>query len=58
MTRWSTKDITGQLLKAQSEEGSDQVGSCELPALPPDGKPVWPEFYWTRTNYLKENKST
>ena len=24
MTRWSTKDVTGQLLKAQSEEGSDQ----------------------------------
>ena len=33
MTRWSTKDITGQLLKAQTEEGSDQWEVVELPAI-------------------------
>ncbi len=52
MTRWSTKDITGQLLKAQSEEGSDQWEVVELPALLPDGKPVWPEF-GPQKNYLR-----
>ena len=45
MTRWSVKDVTGQLLKAQSEEGSDQWEVVELPAILPNGKPVWPE-YW------------
>ena len=56
MTRWSTKDITGQLLKAQSEEGSDQWEVVELPALLPDGKPVWPE-YWTKNELLKTKAS-
>ena len=56
MTRWSTKDVTGQLLKAQSEEGSDQWEVVELPALLPDGKPVWPEF-WTSEELLKTKAS-
>jgi len=56
MTRWSTKDVTGQLLKAQSEEGSDQWEVVELPALLPDGKPVWPEF-WTAQELLKTKAS-
>ena len=56
MTRWSTKDVTGQLLKAQSDEGSDQWEVVELPALLPDGKPVWPE-YWTSEELLKTKAS-
>ena len=56
MTRWSTKDVTGQLLKAQGEEGSDQWDVVELPALLPDGKPVWPEF-WTAQELLKTKAS-
>jgi predicted phage terminase large subunit-like protein len=56
MTRWSTKDITGQLLKAQSEEGSDQWEVVELPAILPDGNPVWPEF-WTSEELLKTKAS-
>jgi hypothetical protein len=56
MTRWSTKDITGQLLKAQSEEGSDQWEVVELPALLPSGKPVWPE-YWKEEELLKTKAS-
>ena len=47
MTRWSTKDLTGQLIKAQGEEDSDQWEIVELPAILPSGKPVWPE-YWTK----------
>ena len=56
MTRWSTKDITGQLLQSQSEEGSDQWEVVELPALLPDGKPVWPEF-WKQEELLKTKAS-
>ena len=56
MTRWSTKDLTGQLLKAQGEEDSDQWELVELPALLPDGKPVWPE-YWTKDELLKTKAS-
>ena len=56
MTRWSTKDVTGQLLKAQGEEGSDQWEVVELPALLPNGKPVWPEF-WTSEELLKTKAS-
>ena len=56
MTRWSTKDVTGQLLKAQSEEGSDQWEVVELPAILPNGKPVWPEF-WKIEALLKPKAS-
>ena len=56
MTRWSTKDITGELLKAQSEKGSDQWEVVELPALLPDGEPVWPEF-WKKEELLKTKAS-
>ena len=45
MTRWSVKDLTGQLIKAQGEDDSDQWEVVELPAILPSGKPVWPE-YW------------
>ena len=56
MTRWSTKDITGQLLRAQGEENSDEWEVVELPALLPDGKPVWPE-YWTKDELEKTKAS-
>jgi hypothetical protein len=46
MTRWSTKDLTGQLIKAQGEEDSDEWEVVELPAILPSWKPVWPE-YWS-----------
>ena len=42
MTRWNTKDLTGQLIRAQGEDESDQWEVVELPALLPSGKPVWP----------------
>ena len=45
MTRWNTKDLTGILLKNQSEPKSDQWDIVEFPAILPSGKPVWPE-YW------------
>jgi len=46
MTRWSTKDLTAQLLKAQmSQEKADQWELIEFPAIMPNGNPCWPE-YW------------
>ena len=56
MTRWSTKDLTGQLIKAQGEDDSDQWEVVELPAILPSGKPVWPE-YWTKEELIKTKSS-
>ena len=45
MTRWNVADLTGKLLKAQSEPKADQWEIIEFPAIMPSGKPVWPG-YW------------
>ena len=45
MTRWSTKDLTAMLLKAQKEVKGDQWDVIEFPAVMDHG-PVWPE-YWS-----------
>ena len=45
MTRWSTKDLTGALMKSQKEIKSDKWEVVEFPAIMPSGEPVWPE-YW------------
>ena len=45
ITRWNTKDLTGVLLKNQSEPKSDQWDLVEFPAIMPSGDPVWPG-YW------------
>jgi predicted phage terminase large subunit-like protein len=48
MTRWSTLDLTAQLLKNQTEVHSDQWEVLELPALFEDtGNVLWPE-YWQK----------
>ena len=44
MTRWSTKDLTGQLMKAQTDVKADQWEVVEFPAILED-KPIWPQ-YW------------
>jgi len=45
MTRWSTKDLTGKLLNAQSEPKADQWEVIEFPAILPSNTPVWSN-YW------------
>lgn len=47
MTRWSTKDLTGQVLKAQAADPrADRWEVVEFPAIMPDSnKPLWPEFW-------------
>tara|TARA_R100001082_G_scaffold40508_2_gene21460 strand:- start:9176 stop:10621 length:1446 start_codon:yes stop_codon:yes gene_type:complete len=45
-TRWSEKDMTGQLIRAQAKDANaDQWEIVELPAIMPSGNPCWPE-YW------------
>lgn len=45
MTRWSKKDLTGQVIKAASQRGGEQWEVIELPAILPNGKPIWPQFW-------------
>ena len=46
-TRWSEKDLTGQLVRAQvKDKKADQWEVLELPAIMPSGKSCWPE-YWS-----------
>ena len=46
MTRWSTKDLTGKILKSSVEdEKVNEWEVIELPALLPSGNPLWPEFW-------------
>lgn len=56
MTRWSLRDLTGQLIKKQlNEPGSDTWEIVELPAILPEEpgngehykpeRPIWPEFW-------------
>ena len=46
MTRWSLKDLTAKVIKAQGyDEHSDQWEVVEFPAVMPSGKACWPEFW-------------
>ena len=45
-TRWSQRDLTGQLLRNSMERGEeDEWELIEFPAILPSGNPVWPEFW-------------
>ena len=47
MTRWSEKDLTGQLIKQMGKDGkADQWEVVELPAIMENEEPCWPE-YWS-----------
>ena len=45
MTRWSKRDLTGQILKNQVKEGVDQWEIIDFPAILPSGTPLWPGFW-------------
>ena len=45
MTRWSKKDLTGQILKNSSKDGTDDWEVIEFPAILPSGTPLWPGFW-------------
>jgi len=44
-TRWSKRDLTGQVLKAAAQRGGEDWEVIELPAILPSGAPIWPEFW-------------
>jgi len=51
-TRWSEKDMTGQLLRSMAKDPlADQWEVVELPAIFEDGTPCWPE-YWSLEDLL------
>jgi predicted phage terminase large subunit-like protein len=45
MTRWSKKDLTGQVLKAEAQRGGEGWEVIDFPAILPSGTPLWPEFW-------------
>tara|TARA_R110000751_G_scaffold246526_1_gene346449 strand:- start:68 stop:1312 length:1245 start_codon:yes stop_codon:yes gene_type:complete len=56
MTRWNTKDLTGKLIEAMVNDEGDKWDIVELPAILPNEKPVWPE-YWNIKELLKTKAS-
>ena len=44
-TRWSKRDLTGQVLKNSSKDGTDNWEVIEFPAILPSGTPLWPGFW-------------
>ena len=45
MTRWSKRDLTGQVLKSAAQRGGEEWEVIEFPAILPSGNPLWPEFW-------------
>jgi len=45
MTRWSKRDLTGQVIKNEALRGGDAWEVIEFPAILPSGNPLWPEFW-------------
>ena len=45
MTRWSKRDLTGQVIKSAAQRGGEEWEVIEFPALLPSGNPLWPEFW-------------
>jgi predicted phage terminase large subunit-like protein len=57
MTRWGTRDLTGQLLRqAIEDEDGEDWEVIELPAILPSGEPLWPQ-YWPREE-LERTRAT
>lgn len=53
MTRWSKRDLTGQILKdAAANDSLGEWEVIEFPAILPSEKPLWPEF-WSVEELLK-----
>jgi len=53
MTRWSKRDLTGQIIKDSTQ--NDSTGEWEIiefPAILPSNNPLWPEF-WSVDELLK-----
>ena len=57
MTRWSTKDLVGKVLKKQGDDNADQWEVVEFPAILPESEnPLWGEF-WKKEELLSVKAS-
>ena len=45
MTRWSKKDLTGRVIKADAQRGGEGWEVIDFPAILPNEKPLWPQFW-------------
>lgn len=45
MTRWSKRDLTGQILKNTEKDGVNEWEVIDFPAILPSGTPLWPGFW-------------
>lgn len=45
MTRWSKRDLTGQVVKSALQRDSEEWEVIEFPAIMPSGNALWPEFW-------------
>jgi len=45
MTRWSKRDLTGQVVKAAMQRDGEEWEIIEFPAILPSGNALWPEFW-------------
>ena len=45
MTRWSQRDLTGQVLKSAAQRSGEDWEVIEFPAILPSGNPLWPQFW-------------
>jgi predicted phage terminase large subunit-like protein len=45
MTRWSKKDLTGQVVKSAMQRSGEQWEVIEFPAILDDEQPLWPAFW-------------
>jgi predicted phage terminase large subunit-like protein len=45
MTRWSKRDLTGQILKNSEKDGVNEWEVIDFPAILPSGTPLWPGFW-------------
>ena len=45
ITRWASRDLTGQVIKAAAARGGEEWEIIEFPAILPSGNPLWPQFW-------------
>ena len=45
MTRWSKKDLTGQVVKSAAQRDGDEWEVIKFPAILPSSNPLWPQFW-------------
>lgn len=50
-TRWSKRDLTGQILAHSETHNGEDWRVVTLPAILPNGEPLWPEFWSKKELY-------